>query len=277
MRSALQVEELQRSGGCGRMGAVAADITWRYLTWEDSVAKVTASLPAAALMPPFHSVHDPCVQVLALLRCRLPPVPTNCSVYEGAYFAAPDLSCWFKFSHYHRAVGLALLSAAHAREAAHHFSTAAVALARVTSLEAPADWGELRELAMLMAACSALVPQMPLSVDRLMQFVNRLGVSPSHPLPPLSRRLCEPVRPSSASHQKPMFSPFVAAAALAEDAGSSGADWAAFIEGAGLDAAVALLTSATSGEACDRGARLLRMQRLVGWIRRSGIVMHTLL
>ena len=38
---ARQGEELQRSGGCGRMGAAAADITWRYFTWEDSVAKVT--------------------------------------------------------------------------------------------------------------------------------------------------------------------------------------------------------------------------------------------
>ena len=217
------------------------------------------------------------MQVLALLRCRLPPLPTNCSVHEGARVSAPDLSCWLTFSRYHHAVGLALLSASHAREAAHHFSTAAVALARATSLEAAANWGQLRELAMLMAACSALVPHMPLPVDRLMQFVNRLGVSPAHPLPPLSRRLCEPVRPSSKSHQKPMFSPFVAAAALAEDAGASGADWTAFIEGAGLDAAVALLASATSGGAGDAGARLLRMQRLVGWIRRSGIVMHTLL
>jgi len=36
----MQIEALQRGGGCGGMGAAAADITWRHYTWEDSVAKV---------------------------------------------------------------------------------------------------------------------------------------------------------------------------------------------------------------------------------------------
>ncbi len=262
-----QVEQLLRSGDCGRMGSAAADITWRYFTWEDSVAKVARS-PARSVQSHISRLFPlfPLWQVLALLRCRMPPLPTNCSLHEGAPVAAADVPCWLKFSQYHRAVGLALLSVAHAREAAHHFATSGLALARASALSAPAGWGALREMALLMAACSAIVPQLPLPVDRLMQFANRLGVSPSHPLPPLKSRLCEPIRPAPKAHMKPLFSPFVAAAAAPRDPSAKEEQWTAFIEGAGLDAAVALLASANSG------TKLFRMQQLVAWIHRNGIV-----
>jgi len=221
------------------------------------------------------------MQVLALLRCRMPPLPTACSIFEGTPVTAAHLSCWHTFSRYHHAVGRALLSAAHAREAAHHLSTAAVALARVTALSQPSDWEEARGLALLMAACSALAPHMPLQVDRLMQFVTRLATSPSQPLPPLQRRLCEPARlaPKAAKGGQPkaakgglgaLFSPFVGAAG--GGGGDMGGEWSAFIEGAGLDAAVALLASADKS-----GAKLYRAGRLVKWMRDNGIVMPIVL
>lgn len=191
--------------------------------------------------------------------------------------AAADLPCWHSFVQYHRAVGLALLSAAHAREAAHHFATSAVALARATALSAQADWGPVRQLVLLMAATSALVPQLPLPVDRLMQLVNRLGVSPSHPLPSFNGRLCDPVRRASKTHAKPLFSPFVAATFPSETITARDSPWTAFIESAGLDAAVALLSSAGSGADTQRGAKLFRMQRLVAWMQHSGVVMPVLL
>jgi hypothetical protein len=217
------------------------------------------------------ALFDCLAQVLALLRCRMPMLPTNCSVREGAPVTATDVSCWRKFARYHEAVGLAMLSAAHAKEAAHHFSTAAVALASaVVAQPKPDGWDDTRQLALLMAACAALVPQLPIQPDRLMQFVNRLGVSPSQPLPPLSRRLCEPVRPSPKSHQPPLFSPFVAAAAH-RDYGEKGGGWRAFIEGAGLDAAVELFNAALASS--RRGVKLLRIERLVAWLRDNGLVM----
>ena len=215
------------------------------------------------------------VQVLALLRCRMPMLPTNCSVREGAPVTATDVSCWRKFARYHEAVGLAMLSAAHAREAAHHFSTAAVALASAVAAQAKPDgWQDTRQLALLMAACAALVPQLPIQSDRLMQFVNRLGVSPSQPLPPLSRRLCDPVRPSPKSHQAPLFSPFVDAAAHGSH-GEKDGGWSAFIEGAGLDAAVELFNSAFASR--KRGVQLYRIGRLVAWVRDNGLVMPVVL
>jgi hypothetical protein len=214
-------------------------------------------------------------QVLALLRCRMPPLATNCSVFEGASVSAADVSCWRTFARYHQAVGLAMLSASHPREAAHHFSTAAVALAGAITASKAAGWEETRELALLMAACSALVPQMPLQTDRLMRYVNRLSASPSQPLPPLKRRLCEPVQPVPKASQQRLFSPFVAATTTLGQ-GREGGGWTAFIEGAGLDAAVALLTASSKGNG-SRGARLFRMERLVAWMRDSGIVMPIVL
>jgi hypothetical protein len=182
---------------------------------------------------------------------------------------AAHLSCWFKFVRYHEAVGLALMSASHAREAAHHFSTAAVALARATALSEASDWEQSRQLALLMAACAALVPHMPLHVDRLMQLVTRLSVSPSHPLPPLKFRLCEPVRSRPKGGRRPLFTPFVAAAAAVE--GDKEGEWTTFIESAGLDAAVALLASTN-----NVGAKLYRAERLVAWMRDNGVVMPLL-
>ncbi len=233
--------------------------------------------PPPSPLPYFFSPFDCKLQVLALLRCRMPSLPKNCSVHEGAAVAAADVACWRKFVLHHRAVGLAMLSAAQPREAAHHFSTAAVALASAVSLSKHVEWEESRELALLMAACSALVPHLPLEADRLMRFVNRLGVSPSQPLPPLRCRLCEAVQSSPKSLQQPLFSPFVAASAAHGWGGQEG-EWTAFIESAGLDAAVTLLTSASGGSArSSRVARLYRMQRLVAWMRDNGIVMPIVL
>jgi len=47
----LQVQQLQSSGDCAQMGAAAADITWRFFTWEDSVAKAASSRPLLFLAP----------------------------------------------------------------------------------------------------------------------------------------------------------------------------------------------------------------------------------
>jgi hypothetical protein len=184
-----------------------------------------------------------------------------------------DISCWNSFARYHRAVGLALLSAAHSREAAHHFSTAAISIARATSLLHPANWEDLRELALLLASCSALSPHTPLEADRLMQLVNRLGASPSQALPPLKQRLCEPQRSPSEGRHLLKFTPFVAAAATY--GGRENEEWPAFIESAGLDAAVALFRSASTRG--STGAKIFRMQRLVTWMRDSGIVMPIVL
>ncbi len=215
------------------------------------------------------------LQVLALLRCRMPPLPANCSVFEGAPVTAADKSCWLKFARYHKAVGAALLSAAHAREAAHHLSSAALALASTTALSTTADWEESRQVALLMAACSALVPQLPLSVDRLLQLAIRLGKSPSHPLPPLKRSLCDPVHSPASARLQPVFSPFVAAAAMQQQ-GRRLEEWSAFIEFAGRDAAVELLTGASTGGG-NMGSKLLRVQRLLQWMRDNGVVMSVMI
>jgi hypothetical protein len=66
------------------------------------------------------------VQVLALLQCRMPMLPTNNTVREGAPVTATDVS-----------------------------------------------WQDTRQPALLMAAFAALVQQLPIHSDRLMQFVNR--------------------------------------------------------------------------------------------------------
>ena len=231
-------------------------------------------LPAPSCsLPPY---ADGRLQVLALLRCRMPQLPTNCSVFEGAPVTAADKSCWLKFARYHKAVGCALLSAAHAREAAHHLSSAALALASTTALSTAGDWEESRQLALLLAACSALVPQLPLSVDRLLQLAVRLGMSPSHPLPPLKRSLCDPLQPPSSARLQPVFSPFVAAAAMQQH-GARVEEWSAFIEFAGRDAAVELLTAASTGGGGNRGSRLLRVQRLLAWMRDNGVVMSVMI
>ncbi len=254
--------------------------TWvlLLLTSPGATSRGRTALPRRALSPSHPHVAfklDCHRQVLALLRCRMPPLATNCSVFEGAAVSAADVACWRKFAGYHQAVGLAMLSASLPREAAHHFSTAAVALAGAIAVSKAAEWEETRQLALLMAACSALVPHMPLQTDRLLRFVNRLSASPSLPLPPLKRRLCEPVRPAPKASQQLLFSPFVAATTTLGQ-GREGGGWTAFIEGAGLDAAVALLTSA-SREGRSRGAKLFRMERLVAWMRDSGIVMPMVL
>lgn len=267
------MQQLQSSGDCARMGAAAADITWRFFTWEDSVAKARQPPPASSCSVPPRAHR--LLQVLALLRCRMPPLPTNCSVFEGAPVTAAENSCWLKFARYHTAVGLALLSAAHAREAVHHLSTAALALASTTALSATAHWEEARQVALLMAACSALVPQLPLSVDRLLQLAMRLGASPSHPLPPLKRSLCDPVHSPSSARLQPVFSPFVAAAAVQQQGGRV-EEWSAFIEFAGRDAAVELLAAASAGGG-HTGSKLLRVQRLLEWMRDNGVVMSVVI
>ena len=95
-------------------------------------------------------------------------------------------------------------------------------------------------------------------------------------MPPLKRSLCDPLQPPSSARLQPVFSPVVAAAAMQQQ-GARVEEWSAFIEFAGRDAAVELLTAASTGGGGNRGSRLLRVQRLLAWMRDNGVVMSVMI